>query len=147
MDLKQKPPRTSAIRRLAIVSVCLAIAVAACTSSLALRLEVASGNTQNAQNTKVKVDAKELKLLFKEPPVYPVQAKTSRDTINGTVQLDVVVSKTGDVENIRIMKSLRGDYDQAAIDAVRKWRWEPYRVNGAPIEVLTTISITYSLAK
>jgi hypothetical protein len=41
--------------------------------------------------------------------------------------------------------SLRADYDQSAIDAVRKWRWEPYRVKA--IEVLTTINITYSLAK
>ncbi len=147
MDLKQKPIRMGATRRLAVVSVSIAIAVAACTSALALRMEVTADNTQNTQTTKVKVDAKELKIVHKEPPTYPVQAKTSGDTINGTVQLDVVVGKTGDVENIRVKKSLRGDYDQAAIDAVRKWRWEPYRVNGVPIEVLTTINITYSLAK
>ena len=147
MDLKQKPIRMGATRRLAVVSVCVAIAVATCTSALALRMEVTADNTQKTQTTKVKVDAKELKIVHKEPPTYPVQAKTSGDTINGTVQLDVVVGKTGDVENIRVKQSLRDDYDQAAIDAVRKWRWEPYRVNGAPIEVLTTINITYSLAK
>ncbi len=147
MDLKQKPACLSAPRRFAIVSVCLAIAIAACTSALALRMEVAAGNAQTAQNPRVKVNSKELKMLYKEPPVYPVEAKASGDTINGTVQLDVVVGKTGEVENIHVKKSLRGDYDQAAIDAVRKWRWEPYRVNGVPTEVLTTINITYSLAK
>jgi len=147
MNLKQKPIRMGATRRLAVVSVCVAIAVAACTSALALRTEVASGDTNKKQSIKVKVDAKELKIVHKEPPTYPVQAKTSGDTLNGTVQLDVVVGKTGDVENIRVKQSLRADYDQAAIDAVRKWRWEPYRVNGGPIEVLTTINITYSLAK
>jgi TonB family protein len=147
MNLKQKPIRMGATRRLAVVSVCVAIAVAACTSALALRTEVASGDTNKNQSIKVKVDAKELKIVHKEPPTYPVQAKTSGDTLNGTVQLDVVVGKTGDVENIRVKQSLRADYDQAAIDAVRKWRWEPYRVNGGPIEVLTTINITYSLAK
>ncbi|HET6205750.1 MAG TPA: M56 family metallopeptidase [Terracidiphilus sp.] len=147
MNLKQKPIRMGATRRLAVVSACIAIAVAACTSALALRMEVTADTTQKTQTTKVKVDAKELKIVHKEPPTYPVQAKTSGDTLNGTVQLDVVVGKTGDVENIRVKKSLRDDYDQAAIDAVRKWRWEPYHVNGAPIEVLTTINITYSLAK
>jgi protein TonB len=110
-------------------------------------MEVTADTTQKTQTTKVKVDAKELKIVYKEPPTYPVQAKISGDTLNGTVHLDVVVGKTGDVENIRVKQSLRDDYDQAAIDAVRKWRWEPYRVNGAPIEVLTTINITYSLAK
>jgi TonB family protein len=147
MDLKQKPTCMRAAPRIAVISVCAAIAVAACTSALALRMEVAAGNTQNTQNIKTRVNVKELKIVYKEPPVYPVQAKTSGDTINGTVQLDVVVGKTGDVENIRVKKGLRADYDQAAIDAVRKWRWEPYRVNGAPIEILTTINITYSLAK
>jgi protein TonB len=46
-----------------------------------------------------------------------------------------------------VKKSLRNDYDQNAIDAVRNWRWEPYHLNGEPVEVVTTVTIVYTLKK
>ena len=59
----------------------------------------------------------------------------------------MIVGKTGEPENIRVKKSLREDYDKSAIDAVRNWRWEPFHLNGQPIEVITTVNIAYSLKK
>ena len=51
------------------------------------------------------------------------------------------------MENIKVAVSVRDDLDQSAIDAVRQWKFEPYLLNGDPIEVKTTINIIYSLAK
>ncbi len=42
-------------------------------------------------------------------------------------------------------KSLRSDYDDSALDAVKQWRFEPFLLNGNPVEVSTTITITYAL--
>jgi Gram-negative bacterial TonB protein C-terminal len=44
-----------------------------------------------------------------------------------------------------VSKSLRSDYDESAVAAVKQWRWETYLLNGDPIEVETTITVQYSL--
>jgi TonB family protein len=147
MDLKQKRIEMPVPRRIAIMAACGAIALFTCTSVLALRMEVTGTENQNPSPKALKVHVKDVKILHKEPPVYPVEAKTSGNTINGSVQLDVVIGKTGEPENIRVKKSLRDDYDKSALDAVRNWRWEPYLFNGEPVEVITTVTITYSLKK
>ena len=147
MDLKQKRIEVRGARRVAINVVCAAIALGACASALALRMEVTDPETQNSAPKHIPVHVKDVKILHKQPPVYPVQAKASGSTINGTVQLDVVLGIKGEPENIRVKKSLREDYDKSAIDAVRNWRWEPFQVNGQPVEVITTVNITYSLQK
>jgi len=82
---------------------------------------VTDPETQNPSK-QIPVHVKYVKILHKQPPVYPVQAKASGNTINGTVLLDVVVGINGEPENIRVKKSLREDYDKSAIEAVRNWR-------------------------
>ncbi len=147
MDLQQKQVELRGLRRFAILGVCSAIALTACVSALALRMEVTDAGNQNTSPKPTKVHVKDLKILRREPPVYPQEAKTSGNALNGEVQLEVIIGKTGEVENIRVKKSLRDDYDKAAIDAVRNWRWEPYHLNGDPVDVVTTITIVYSLKK
>ncbi len=147
MDLKQKQVELRGLRRFGILGLCSAIALTACVSALALRMDVTDAENQNPAPKPIKVNVKDLKILHKEPPVYPVEAKTSGNTLNGEVQLEVIVGKTGEPENITVKKSLRNDYDQNAIDAVRNWRWEPYHLNGEAVNVVTTITIIYSLKK
>ncbi len=147
MDLKQKRLEMPVPRRIAIMAACGAIALVTCTSALALRMEVTGTENQNPPPKALKVHVKDVKILHKEPPVYPLEAKATGNTINGSVQLDVVIGKTGEPENIIVKKSLRDDYDKSALDAVRNWRWEPYLLNGEPVEVITTVTITYSLKK
>ncbi len=147
MDLKQKQVELRGLRRFAVLGVCGTIALTACVSALALRMEVTDAGNQNTAPKPTKVNVKDLKILHKEPPVYPAEAKTSGNALNGEVQLEVIVGKTGEPENITVKKSLRNDYDQAAIDAVRNWRWAPYHLNGEPVDVVTTITIVYSLKK
>ena len=72
-----------ALRRFAIVGFAAAIALTACVSALALRMEVTDAGNQNPAPKPTKVNVKDLKILHKEPPVYPVKAKASGDTLNG----------------------------------------------------------------
>jgi TonB family protein len=147
MDLKQKQVEIRGLRRFAILGLCSTIALTACVSALALRMDVTDAGNQNPAPKPTKVHVKDLKILHREPPVYPAEAKTSGNALNGEVQLEVIIGKTGEPENIVVKKSLRNDYDQNAIDAVRNWRWEPYHLNGEPVEVVTTVTIVYTLKK
>jgi periplasmic protein TonB len=75
--------------------------------------------------------------------VYPPIAKTAG--VSGTVVLEAVISKAGTIENLRIVSGpmmLR----KAAEDAVRTWRYRPYKLNNEPTEVETTINVIFSLA-
>jgi TonB family protein len=145
MQLTRRKLELGTTRRAFIAAACGLLALATCTSALALHTEV-SANQQPGSKATLKVDVNKIKITHKVPPVYPPEAKL-HNPVNGEVSLLVVVGKDGTVENIMVAKSLREDYDQNALDAVRQWTFEPYLLNGDPIEVKTTITITYSLAK
>jgi protein TonB len=83
-------------------------------------------------------------ILQKTIPVYPAIAKASRR--EGTVVLQAVISTGGAIQNLRV---LSGDpmLTQAALDAVKNWRYRPYLLNGKPIEVETTINVVFKLTQ
>src|ERR1039457_7154178 len=81
-------------------------------------------------------------LLQKTGPVYPPIAKAAR--VSGTVVLQATISKTGSIENLRIISG-PAMLQQAALDAVRSWRYRPYLLNNDPVEVDTTVNVIFSL--
>jgi protein TonB len=84
------------------------------------------------------------RLRLAPPPEYPPLAKQAR--IQGIVTLEVRLSEKGEVTSVR---QLTGHplLAPAAIDAVRRWRYRPYLVKGQPVEVVTTVSVTFKLAE
>lgn len=81
-------------------------------------------------------------ILSKTNPIYPVIARTTGTS--GTVVLAATISTTGRIENLNVVSGspmLR----QAAIDAVKTWRYRPYLLNNQPVEVETTINIAFTL--
>jgi len=81
-------------------------------------------------------------LLQKTVPLYPPIAKAAR--VSGTVVLQATISKTGTIENLKVISGpamLQG----AATDAVRSWRYRPYLLNGEPVEVETTVNVVFTL--
>ncbi len=144
MNLTQRHDRTRGVGRFAMAALCGVIALGTCASALALRLNVDAAQ-QAAAHGPLMIDSNALKSIYKKPPVYPIEAKAKKDTLDGPVVLAVVISKEGVVEQINVSKSLRADYDRSALDAVRDWRWEPYLLNGDPVEVKANITINYSL--
>lgn len=81
-------------------------------------------------------------LVHKTAPVYPPIAKSAR--VSGTVVLQGTISKTGAMENLRVVSGpsmLR----QSALDAVRTWRYRPYLLSNVPTEVETTVNVVFAL--
>lgn len=142
MNLTNKRSEIHGLRRFGILAACIVLAVTAGTSALALRMEV---NTPAPQNPKlIHVEADSLKYISQVHPVYPQDAKAAR--ISGSVLLDVVIDKQGAPAQIKVAKGPR-ELQSSAIDAVRQWRWQPYLLNGDPVEVKTTVTVVYSLGK
>ena len=83
-------------------------------------------------------------LIRKIEPKYPQLAMAAR--IQGSVVLVAVISKSGTIENLKLLSGhpmLVG----AAIDAVRQWQYRPYILNGDVIEVETQITVNFVLGR
>jgi len=80
-------------------------------------------------------------LVHRVAPQYPPQAKQAR--LQGTVVLQAVIGKDGSVHSVRALKG-NPVLAQAAMDAVKQWRYRPYALNGEPVEADTEISVTFS---
>ena len=81
-------------------------------------------------------------LLDKTVPQYPAIARAAR--IQGTVVLQATIAKDGTIQNLRVIDG-PPMLQQAAMDAVRSWRYKPYLLNGEPVEVETTINVVFNL--
>jgi periplasmic protein TonB len=81
-------------------------------------------------------------LLQKTLPVYPPIAKAAR--VSGTVILQATISKEGTITNLHVVGG-PAMLQQAAMDAVRTWRYRPYLLNNEPVEVDTTINVVFTL--
>jgi periplasmic protein TonB len=75
-------------------------------------------------------------------PRYPAIAVAAR--IQGTVFLAATISRTGMIENLRVVSG-PSMLAPAAAEAVRTWRYRPYLLNGEPVEVETTVRVIFNL--
>jgi periplasmic protein TonB len=82
------------------------------------------------------------KLVNRVQPQYPPLARQTR--ISGTVRLHAIISKDGSVQQLEVVSG-HPLLVQAALDAVRQWRYQPTTLNGEPVEVDTTIDVIFSL--
>ncbi len=78
----------------------------------------------------------------KVQPIYPAAARIAR--VQGDVVLRALIDTRGEVAQIQVM---RGNplLVAAAVDAIRQWRYKPYRLNGQWIEVETEITVHFTL--
>jgi periplasmic protein TonB len=83
-------------------------------------------------------------LIYKVTPQYPAIALAAR--VEGTVVLQAMISKSGTIENLRILSG-PAMLQQTAIDAVKQWRYRPYLLDGRPVEVETSVNVVFSLAR
>ncbi len=75
-------------------------------------------------------------------PIYPDIARSAR--VEGTVIMEAVLDTAGRVTQLRVIKSVPL-LDQAALDAVRQWRYTPSLYGGHPVSVLMTITVRFAL--
>ena len=81
--------------------------------------------------------------LRRVSPIYPQDAQAAR--VQGVVILEAVIGVDGRVDDARILRSIPL-LDQAAIDAVRQWEYTPTLLNGAPVPVIMTVTVQFTLS-
>jgi TonB family protein len=83
-------------------------------------------------------------LQYKVAPDYPSIAKEAR--VSGTVVIQAIIGKDGHTGALKVISG-PPMLQQAALDAVRQWRYRPYLLNGEPVEVRTSINVIFSLSR
>jgi protein TonB len=74
--------------------------------------------------------------------VYPQGSLTGQ--LRGTVVIEATIGIDGKVHEARVVRSITG-LDQAALDAVRQWEFEPARLGGNPVAVIMTVTVTFAI--
>ena len=100
------------------------------------------GNSQSLAQprTHVAADVMEKLVTHRVDPEYPAAARPGK--LQGVILLDVVVGRDGSVVETRALNG-PGILAQAAMDAMRWWRFEPYRVDGQPVVAETTVAVEF----
>jgi len=94
------------------------------------------------QKLRISSGVAEGNLLNKVEPQYPQMAKIAH--VQGDVVLQALISKNGSIENLRAVSG-HPILIQAAMEAVRQWRYRPYMLNTEPVEVETTITVKFHM--
>jgi TonB family protein len=84
------------------------------------------------------------KLVNQPHPVYPPAAREAQ--VSGTVRLSVLIGKDGTVQHIEVMNG-HPLLVPAALDAVRQWTYQQTLLNGQPVEVATSVDVSFQLGQ
>ncbi|OYV99799.1 MAG: hypothetical protein B7X11_05015, partial [Acidobacteria bacterium 37-65-4] len=75
-------------------------------------------------------------------PVYPQIAQSAR--VSGIVIIEATIGKDGSVTEAHVIRSI-ALLDQAALDAVKQWKYTPTTLNGVPVPVIMTVTVNFTL--
>jgi TonB family protein len=82
---------------------------------------------------------------YRPNPEFSEQARQAK--YQGTVVLTVTVSPSGKVTNVKVLSGLGMGLDEKAIEAVRRWKFEPATKDGKPVAVQVAVEVTFRLYK
>ena len=82
-------------------------------------------------------------LVERIQPVYPETARKLRQ--EGAVILEAIITSSGAVDEVRVVASRGLLLDEAAMEAVRKWRYRPATLNGRAVAVRLTVTVRFGL--
>jgi len=143
-------PRNLDRRRVLSIAICIVMIVAALAwwhwqqGWAELEAQLPAKQTVPAQpQLKVPADIMERRVTYRVMPQYPEPARQAG--VQGTVLLDTFVNAEGAVTQVKLVSGPAA-LSQAALDAVRWWRYDPYLVNGRPVPVETTVAVNFRLA-
>ena len=83
------------------------------------------------------------KLIKKVEPVYPEEAR--KLGVEGVVILEAITYENGDVVRLKVLRSKDPLLSQAAIDAVNRWKYEPFYLKGRPTPIIFTVTVIFKL--
>jgi periplasmic protein TonB len=84
------------------------------------------------------------KIINQTRPIYPQIAKMAH--VSGTVVLHAIIAEDGSIQQLSVISG-PALLQQAALSAVRQWRYQPTTLNGQPVKVDTTISVVFDLGE
>ena len=87
-------------------------------------------------------DVKQAKLISSVPPVYPMLAKNQH--VSGNVQIDALIDATGRVTTMKVVSGPTL-LQQAAMDALKQWKYQPARLDGKPVPMHLTVTLQFRL--
>ncbi|PYQ30087.1 MAG: hypothetical protein DMF56_10210 [Acidobacteria bacterium] len=88
-------------------------------------------------------DVKAPVVINRVEPHYPEVARKAR--ISGIVIVECVIDKNGNVRDVKVLKPLPFGLDQAAAEAVEKWKFKPGTLNGQPVDVIFNLTVNFKL--
>ncbi len=86
-------------------------------------------------------NVQESKILLRVDPLYPEAARRAR--VSGIVMLEISVDENGNVAQARVIKG-HPLLDEAAINAVKQWKYSPTLLNGEPVPVVATVTVMFN---
>jgi periplasmic protein TonB len=89
-------------------------------------------------------NVQESRLIRKIEPVYPELARRAR--VEGVVILSVNVDEEGNVTEVTVIRS-NPLLKDAAVNAVKQWKYSPTTLNGEPVPVIATVTVNFKFAK
>lgn len=82
-----------------------------------------------------------------QPPVELVAPQPEQHAAGGTVLVRAVVDRDGCVQEVRVVESVQEDLDRAAVDAVKRWTFQPATHQGQPVSADTTLAVSFDGAR
>jgi protein TonB len=88
-------------------------------------------------------DVKAPVLSHRVEPQYPEAARKAR--MEGVVILEAIITAEGNVEDVRVLKSVNPLLDASAVRAVGQWKYKSATLNGRAVRVYLTVTVTFRL--
>jgi protein TonB len=82
-------------------------------------------------------------LINRVQPVYPEIARKAR--VQGVVIIEAIIDKQGYVTESRVLRGLPMGVSEAAVAAIGRWKYKPAMLNGRPVAVYLTVTVTFTL--
>jgi TonB family protein len=80
---------------------------------------------------------------YSPDPKYPKKERKARH--QGTVILDLVIDADGSPRDIKVSRPLSPEFDEAAIDAMKKWKFSPASKDGQPLATQIKVEVSFHL--
>ena len=88
-------------------------------------------------------DVKAPVVIKRVEPLYPDTARKAK--IAGVVIVEAIIDKDGNVDKAKVLKGLSMGLSEAAVEAVRKWKFKPGTMNGEPVDVIFDLTVNFTL--
>jgi len=84
-------------------------------------------------------------LIKRTKPAYPSASKKAKE--EGVVTVAAIIGMDGKIHDLEVLASPSSQLAESAVNAMSKWEYKPYLMNGEPVEVDTLVEVRYQLSR